>query len=130
MWRQRLWVDGFVMRMAPDRGFLPARRGTPDEQPGSVVVRRIRLTSSRSTRTTYTFAHSRSSDGVLATESLSSCAAPGCATVFVVEGVSARRVFDASNLSLELPPSSRLYMYTDADIGSANQTLEVYYQQK
>jgi len=102
----------------------------PDQETGSVLVQRIRLTLSRSTGTTYTFVHSRSADGVLNTEDVSSCVAPGCATVFVVEGVSAGQVFDARNLSLELPPGSRLYMYTDADITTANQTIEVYYQQK
>jgi len=104
---------------------------SPAQETGGLVVSRIRITNSKTTGVTYTFTHKRTSDSLFDTENLSaSCSAPGCATLLTVEGVKEGRPMDLTNLSLELPPGSRLYMNTDADIGVDFQTLEVFYRQK
>jgi len=102
----------------------------PERETGRIVVTRIRITGSRSTPTTYTFAHKRTSDSLFDVEDLSgaNCSAPGCAVLLAVEGVTSGRPMDLTGLSLELPAGSRLYMYTDADIGSDTQTVEVFYR--
>ncbi len=97
---------------------------------GRITVQRIRLTLSRSTGTTYTFLQARTSDAFQDTENLSSCALPSCTTLLVAEGVQYGKSFDFQGPAFELPRGARLYFHTDADIGSAYQTIEVSYSEK
>jgi hypothetical protein len=101
----------------------------PATETGRVAIRRIRITSSATSTITFTFTEKRTSDALFQTEDVSGCAAPGCSTQLVVEGVGEGRVADLDGMDLVLPRGARMYMHADTDVGTEFTTVEVYYDQ-
>lgn len=103
----------------------------PASERGAVVIRRIRITTSRTTAMSHVFVQSRTSDQVNDTSDLSSCVTPTCSIVLAAEGAQADNVVDMTGLAIVLPRGSRFYMYTDVSLNGTGsyQTVEVYYSQ-